>query len=161
MFQKGLTQRFCCARFERVIPAFESTGLLPPGVHWAPWLEIEQRFGTNAHRIKLLSGLHRAVLSLQAAKCSVVYLDGSFVTAKSIPTDYDACWESFGVTFNALDPVFLDFSNRRAAQKAKYFGEFFPAVERAETVSPFRIYLNFFQIDKDTGAAKGIVGLKI
>ena len=39
---------------------------------------------------------------------------------KAIPNDYDACWEETGV-----DPVILDPG--RAAQKAKYMGELFPA----------------------------------
>lgn len=42
-------------------------------------------------------------------------------------TDYDAAWEMLGVDPYRLDPVLLDFSNSRAAMKAKYGGEFFPA----------------------------------
>ena len=60
------------------------------------------------------------------AGCRTVYIDGSFVTSKSEPGDYDACWDIDGVNVEALDLVFLDFSGRRAAQKRKYFGEFFP-----------------------------------
>ncbi len=32
-----------------------------------------------------------------------------------------------GVDPNHLDPIFLDFSNARAAQKRRFMGEFFPA----------------------------------
>jgi hypothetical protein len=59
----------------------------------------------------------------------------------------------------ALEPLLFDFSNRRAAQKAKYFGEMFPA-QFGETGSG-RTFLEFFQQDKDTGAAKGIVAIDL
>jgi hypothetical protein len=90
-----------------------------------------------------------------------LYLDGSLVTAKDYPGDYDACWDPVGVRIAELDPVFRDFSNLRAAQKAKYFGGFFPSTARAEATSPFRIFLNFFQLDKDSGVKKGIIGITI
>ena len=56
-----------------------------------------------------------------------MYIDSGFVTVKREPGDYDACWDIEGVNVEALDPVFLDFSKGRTAQKRKYFGEFFPA----------------------------------
>jgi len=144
-----------------VIADFEQTGLLPCGVHWAAWAELEARYGLNTHRKKLLSGLRRGILSLRSARCRALYLDGSFVTAKALPTDYDACWEMAGVDIRLVDPVLLDFSNRRAAQKLKYLGEYFPASARAESKHPFRVYLDFFQVDKELGVSKGIVGLKV
>ena len=130
------------------------------GIHWAFWDDIAQLFGTNAHRLRLLIGLERAVTALATAGCRALYLDGSFVTTKIHPGDYDACWELAGVRAVDLDPVFLDFSNQRAAQKTKYYGEFFPAYAPAK-LSPLTTYLNFLQIDKTTGDPKGIVGLKL
>ena len=48
-----------------------------------------------------------------------MYIDGSFVTVKLEPRDYDACWDIDGVNVEALDSVFLDFSKGRRAQKRK------------------------------------------
>ena len=48
---------------------------------------------------------------------------GSFVSANALPGDSDAAWETAGVDPDRLDPVLLDFSNRRAAMKAKYLGD--------------------------------------
>jgi hypothetical protein len=145
-----------------MIADFNASGLLSEGIHWAKDMdEIQKRYGQNGHRQRLLKGLERALAALHVAGCSVLYLDGSFITVKEYPADYDACWEVKGVKLVALDPVFLDFSNRRAAQRAKYFGEFFPAHLQAEATSPFRTFLNFFQTDKVTGAKKGIVGINI
>jgi hypothetical protein len=124
--------------------------------------EITSRFASNDHRRRLLLGLDRAMAALMAAGCTVVYLDGSFVTSKEFPKDYDACWEAAGVIVAKLDPVFGDFSNRRAAQKVKYLGEFFPAHYRTRVPpSSFRTYLEFFQIDRNTGDPKGIIGINM
>jgi hypothetical protein len=140
-----------------MIPAFLSTGLLPKGIHWASATEVQARFGTNPHRIRLLGGLFRACGALAVAGCNAIYLDGSFATERAAPADYDACWDIASVDLAKLDGVFKDFSNLRAAQKAKYFGEFFPAqlLNRPTSLT----FLQFFQIDKLTGDPKGIIGI--
>jgi len=62
------------------------------------------------------------------------------------------------VSKSLLDPVLLSFSEKRKAQKAKYFGELFPM----QTVGgpSFDAY-TFFQEDKDTHLPKGIVKLDL
>ncbi|HMV86438.1 MAG TPA: hypothetical protein PLD20_04295 [Blastocatellia bacterium] len=142
-----------------MIPDFDQSGNLPSGIHWADWLEFEKRFGTNPRRKVLLAGLKRATTVLRKAGCQTIFVDGSFVTAKALPGDFDACWSVEGVDPDLLDPVLLDFSNGRAAQKAKYGGEMFPA-ELIEGASG-KPFLDFFQIDKNTGKLKGIVGLRL
>jgi hypothetical protein len=59
----------------------------------------------------------------------------------------------------ALEPTFFDFTNLRAAQKAKFFGEFFPSSAKADLVGT--TFLEFFQIDKNTGSQKGIIALDL
>lgn len=142
-----------------MIPAFDRRGKLPPGIHSADWPEFAERFGGTAHRRLLLAGLKSAALNLQEAGCSLAYVDGSFVTAKPEPGDFDACWGIAGVVPELLDPVLLDFSSGRAAQKAKFRGELFPA-ELPEGASG-RTFLDFFQTDKETGLPKGIVALDL
>jgi hypothetical protein len=142
-----------------MLPAFDDEGNLPPGVHWADWPEIEHRFGQNPHRVKLLEGFRVAIEELRAAGCKTVYLDGSFVTEKAQPNDFDACWDLADVDPDKLDPVFLDFDNSRATQKARFLGEFFPA-QFSEGVSG-KTFLDFFQIDKQTGNLEGIIGLNL
>ena len=113
-----------------------------------------ERFGYTPWRIKLLDGLKAALESLRAAGCKKVYLDGSFVTAKERPGDFDACWEEAGVDGDLLDEELLVFDPGRATQKAKYGGELFVAEWAAdETGALFR---TFFQQDRD-GNPKGII----
>jgi hypothetical protein len=132
---------------------------LPPGIHRAKWEEMEARFGLTVYRKALIDGLRKGVLTLKTAGCRRVYVDGSFVTAKVHPRDYDACWDIAGVDPNLLDPVFLNFNNHRAAQKMRFLGEFFPA-QLSEGMSG-RTFLEFFQIEKNTGRRKGIVALSL
>jgi len=141
-----------------MVPPFTASGNLPPGVHWATWDEVAQRFGTTPYRVRLVEGLKLALQSLARAGCRTVYIDGSLVTAKETPGDFDACWDPEDVDVSRLDPTLLDFSNKRAAQKAKYGGELFPSSSWA---AAGKVFLDFFQIDKATGEAKGIVAIAL
>ena len=138
---------------------FEADGLLPPGVHWTKWEEFTREYGSNPWRQRLLSGLRAALENLKAAGCRTVYINGSFVTKKVLPNDYDACWDEDGVDPEALDPVLLTFDPGRATQKAKYMGELFPAsvIASSEGLS----FLQFFQTDKITGKPKGIMAIDL
>ena len=137
-----------------MLPAFEpESGRLPPGEHVAEWEEVVERFGWTERRRRLLDGLAEAIELLAAAGCRTVWLNGSFVTAKDEPGDFDACWDTDGVDLDALDPTLLDLSDRRAAQKARFGGELFPNVIEAQSGLSFS---EFFQNERDT-SRKGIV----
>jgi hypothetical protein len=115
-----------------MIPDFVTVGalapwpVLPPGIHDATLEEVGARFATTPHRAWLFGGFVRVVDALRRAGCSSIFLNGSFITAKPHPSDFDGLWDLNGVDPDELDPVLLDFDNLRAAQKAKYFGEMFP-----------------------------------
>ena len=142
-----------------MIPQFDAEGLLPPGVHWANLDELTDRLGNNHWRQHLITGLRAALENLKGAGCRTVYINGSFVTSKDLPNDYDACWEEDGVEPEALDPVLLTFDPGRTTQKAKYMGELFPASVVADTGG--LSFLEFFQTDKDTGRPKGIIAIDL
>ena len=60
------------------------------------WTETITAYGTSLWRLQLLAGLKAALDNLKAAGCRRAYIDGSFVTAKEHPGDFDACWELAG-----------------------------------------------------------------
>ena len=107
----------------------------------------------------MLNGLRAGLDDLKGAGCHTVYVDGSFVTDKEIPNDFDACWEETGVDPLILDAILLTFDPGRATQKAKYLGGFFPvsAIADADGFS----FLEFFQTDKETGRRKGIIAIDL
>jgi hypothetical protein len=142
-----------------MIPEFDERGNLPPGIHRATWNEIVARYATSTHRRDLLDGLLDALRSLKTAGCSTAYLDGSFVTAKTNPDDFDACWETAGVVPNRLDSELQEFSNDRAAQKTRYGGEIFPAQWPAHPDGT--TFLDYFQNDSATKRPKGIIAIDL
>jgi hypothetical protein len=141
-----------------MIPEFDERGNLPPGIHRATWNEIVTSYATSVRRRELLDGLLDALRSLKAAGCATAYLDGSLITTKDHPGDFDVCWESSDVVPSRLDPEFLDFSERRAAQKARYGGEFFPAEWPAQADGT--TFLEYFQRNH-LQLPKGIVAIDL
>ena len=97
--------------------------------------------------------------SIAESGIKTLLVNGSFVTSKEAPNDYDGCWpadELEDATF--IDPVLFDFTGGRAAMKRKYGGELFVAEWDATGLGqPFR---SFFQFTRD-GEEKGIVVLNL
>lgn len=135
---------------------------MPPGIHPASWKEFASQFGGNRHRQRLLHGLRELLLKLAGAGCETAYIDGSFITDKAVPGDFDGAWELHNVDLQRLqviEPVLFEFSNHRAAQKRKYLGEMFPA--DSQELASGRTFLEFFQRDMQTGHPKGIVAIDL
>ena len=142
-----------------MIPPFvPSTGLLPSGIHEATWEELVARFGWTPRRLTLLAGLKAALNALRLAGCRRAYIDGSFVTAKEEPGDFDGCWETDGVDPALLDPVLMTFDQGRRVQKAKYGGELFFADAPADPAGT--AFIDFFQRDR-SGHPKGVIALDL
>ncbi|SDO34828.1 hypothetical protein SAMN05192530_105336 [Aureimonas jatrophae] len=137
-----------------MIPSFdEQTGHLPVGEHAATWPEVAQRFGWNNHRRRLLAGLLRMATNLRDAGCVFFLLDGSFVTNKEYPEDYDACCD-----YEGMDPLKIDprmFMGKQI-MKAEFGGEVHPEKAFGD-VTPLR---EFYQTDRN-GVAKGVVILDL
>jgi len=77
------------------IPALEPSGLLPPGVHDAAVDEIEAAFGTsNRRREELFAKLDLFVGFAQSFQLfTALFVDGSFLTDKDLPSDIDGVLE--------------------------------------------------------------------
>jgi hypothetical protein len=89
----------------------------------------------------------------------IAYLDGSFVTAKEHPRDFDVCWEPAGVVLDRLDAELKDFSDKCAAQKTRYGGELYPADWAAEPGG--MRFRDYFQRDAISKQAKGIIAVDV
>ncbi len=138
---------------------YDKNGYLLPGIHRVTWDEFLVMCGTNTHRLYLISGLKTAIRSLKIAGCRTIYIDGSFITIKEFPNDYDACWDISGVNPLLLDPILMKFDDGRAAMRIKYRGDLFPA-QFSEGISGLT-FLQFFQSNKINGEPKGIITLSL
>jgi hypothetical protein len=131
-------------------------GLLPAGIHEAELGEVADAMAGTPWREWLLEGLRLVLTDLAAAGCATAYLDGSFVTDKHTPGDYDLCWDRAGVDRRLLHPVIEMVAPPRTEQKRRYRGDILPNVFESSTGL---LFVDFFQVHKETGAAKGIVQL--
>ncbi len=139
-----------------------TAGELPTGVHIATLEEVEQSFGVQNDRRKLLmAGLSTVVHMFQAAGVKFVLVDGSFTTEKEEPADIDGCWSAAGdVDFHRIDSDFwdfddiVDFQEKRKLVKERYGLDFFIA-ESVEGGSG-KPFSEFFQTNRD-GYPKGIL----
>jgi hypothetical protein len=146
-----------------MIPEFDSGNgrgirVLPPGIHAATKEEVSNRFGGNPVRTRLLTGLMIGLSLLEQSGCRQAYLDGSFVTSKPNPNDFDVAWDARGVDPQMLDPMFwLPLFTRppRTAQKRRFGGEFVPAHALADGR---QTYVDYFQKRKE-GGLKGIIAI--
>jgi hypothetical protein len=141
-----------------VIPPFKKNGYLPVGIYLSTWEEISSRYGITDWRRQLLTGLSAAIDELRAAGCRRVYIDGSFVTAKEHPGDFDACWDEAGVNTALLHPSLVEETFDVGAQKTRYGGELYAVNMR--DVGRYDNALDYFQRDSK-GRQKGIIAIDL
>jgi hypothetical protein len=136
-----------------------NTGYLPKGIHPMEWVAFDLRFAWNQRRKFLIAGMYRALSNLRAAGCEKAIVDGSFVSSKEEPDDYDLAFDPVGVNASLVDPVLLRHDDNRKAMRAKYFGDIFPWGEIA-CLKTGLIYHEFFQQDR-SGTPKGVILLDL
>ncbi|PEK99506.1 hypothetical protein [Bacillus sp. AFS017336] len=142
------------------IPDFMPNGKLPPGIHNTSWEEFKNRYELNYKRKMQLKGLEKAIEEFYKAGCTCIYVDGSFVTKRSNPGDFDALYDLDEVNIESINPLLLDSSlNGRDVQKKYYEGEFFPMNAKAHPNGTK--FLDYFQKDKRTDEPKGIVKINL
>lgn len=135
---------------------YQENGSLIPGIHQLDFKTFKDEFGFNKHRLAMIAGLEKAIRAFKSCGATFIYIDGSFVTKKEYPNDYDACWDQLTFNWMKLFTEFPVFLGDRVGQKAIYSGEFFSALAIANP--PRQAYLDFLQRDRYDNL-KGIVKL--
>ena len=117
-----------------VIPPFNDSGCLPPGLHGATWAEVEERFGKQSEirRVQTESVRWMVALAIRAGVQRIV-LNGSFVTDIMEPNDVDrALLIGHGYPTDAIADAelktglpFLDIAFARPAEFDEFVGEVF------------------------------------
>lgn len=142
-----------------MIPDFDDErGILPEGIHEAgSWQDVVDAFEGSPRRRELVCGLKAMLIVLGTALCQRVYLDGSFVTDKETPGDFDLAFDLEGMDLDKLPLDLQRFDpDSRQRQKALYGGEALPNVTCTDTGE---LFVDFFQNDKVHGGRKGIVAI--
>jgi hypothetical protein len=80
-----------------------ATRRLQPREHPATWEKVVDRFGWNSRRQQLIDGLAEALKCPADARCNRVLINGSLVTDKEEPVDFDVTWDPTGVNLEVRD----------------------------------------------------------
>ena len=137
---------------------FNKDGTLDPGIHKMTWEEFYAFFSFSERRIELLKGLEKVVAILREIGATHIYIDGSFVTNKLDPKDWDACYDCPLSQLDKLARIYPFHSKEE--QKRLYKGELYFAGHSPFFINRDVSYLDFFQKRKENPALKkGIVEL--
>ena len=146
-----------------MIPPFDERGQLPPGEPYeAAWGEIVERLTWTKQRQFLLERLLVVLVELRAYGCRWFYLDGSFVSDKDEPGDWDGCWEMEGVNavlLNEINPALYGDRLWRSRFREQYHGDIF-RVRAGGYRSDQKSMLLYFQQDRN-GNPKGILKIDL
>ena len=135
---------------------FNQNGTLEPGIHKMSWEEFYNFFSFSEHRKILLWGLEKIYFSLREIGATHFYIDGSFVTSKKYPGDWDACFDApKHILYEIRDKYLLPSRNKI---KERYGGDLFYVDSEADEYG--LKFLDFFQqIKENPKKKKGIVEL--
>ena len=148
-----------------MIPDFLDNGYLPEGIYEATFEEVAERFGKSKVRKKLLLGMREMVALCKQLGCDIYYLDGSFISNKISPSDYDACWDTTCSDRElVMNKVLYSILNSDSeTQKNEFKGEIYPSFIKAPIVPNLTI-LDYFQTCKDaddSNMKKGIIKINL
>src|SRR5438132_11224065 len=143
------------------LPEFREDGWLPEGHYLTTWAEIEERFGGEAgsQRRSVLDNLLRWRDRLRDRGITGrLILDGSFVSAKSDPGDFDTLL----IADEAAEQILaVDEDARQLIDysycKANHWGDVFFFSAAAVQRFPSLCRTDIFDLDKATWTPKGVV----
>ena len=141
-----------------MIPKLTRAGVLPRGCHVATLRELRKRFGSqNRTRKRLMSRISAVAARARKAGARRLYMNGSFVTSKSEPGDWDGVLV-VPIEFDAAGGDGRFFLNR-SRLKREFASDLF--VVREDDPEILGYYLSeLFATDRE-GRPKGIVLLRL
>lgn len=110
------------------VPALTQEGYLPAGVHTCTLQEVQDAFGTNDHRNALLSKLCQFIdmMDAQHGLKAPIYVDGSFVTGKTNPSDIDVVLDLTECNKDEIGEAMIVFAQERCEIKQRLSIDFYP-----------------------------------
>ena len=147
------------------LPSFRNDGWLPEGHHAAEWPEISLRFGgqLGSRRADILTSLLRWRDAARAQTLAgLVILNGSFVSDKGVPGDFDLVFSYDAVTemlvrSSAEARALTDY---QACRALGFLGDVFALPASLGTSSPTLSGLDMFDFDRQ-GTLKGVVEVQL
>lgn len=110
-------------------------------------------------RKKLYEGLLGLLDELAKIHCKTIYLDGSFVTNKQLPSDIDICFDCEEEHWEFAILMMGDFIRDQELFKSKYHCNVFPS--NLYSIDGQKYFRDFFQHDKYSNLPKGILKINL
>ena len=147
------------------LPDFREDGWLPEGHHAATWQEIAVCFGgePDSRRAVILSSLLRWRDAVRAKRLSgLVILDGSFISRKDAPGDFDLvfCYEEASEVILRTDPDARTLTDYQVCRSLGFLGDVFALPASLQSLSPALGGLSMFDFDR-RGIPKGVVEVRL
>lgn len=147
------------------LPSFRDDGWLPAGHHAATWQEVIVRFGgkPNSRRADILVSLLRWRDAARARTLAgLVLLDGSFVSDKEVPGDFDLVfsYDAATETLVRADREARTLTDYQACRALGFLGDVFALPASLKTSSPALSGLDMFDFDRQ-GTPKGVVKVQL
>jgi len=144
---------------ENRIPDFRQDGYLPEGMFLASEAEVTFRFGTtNRRRRSLVLRVRRWVELAREIKAPRLFIDGSFITAKTQPNDVDAVVllpADFENQIAADSDVAIEFEGMLLTRRPE---EIFAAEDKTD----WNEWVEFFSRTREPdGRSKGLVEIEL
>ena len=155
---------------EPILPQLNYHGCLPEGVHDCTFEQLRERYATNPTRARLCEQLREFLRwALSISEFSHAYIDGGFITNKTLPEDIDVILQSRAPfsreAFCAIEPFFkkgLDKIFEEYSVHLHFWCEGFPL-----GASDFRLFFQYLRpqdaapLGLREGARKGIIRIKL
>lgn len=147
------------------LPAFREDGWLPSGHHAAEWPEIGLRFGggSGSRRELILNSLLKWRDAARAKGMGGrVVLDGSFVSSKEVPGDFDLVFSYDGATEALLrgDASARRLTDYQECHALGFLGDVFALPASLKQFSPALSGLDMFDLSRG-GMSKGGVEVEL
>lgn len=146
------------------IPALNTDGLLPAGIFDCTLLELRTSFGAfrgSDHRVWLFARLEELVLAMRLSGLfESLIIDGSFVTAKTAPSDVDlVAVLRLGHDFERDLPV-SEYALVSRALLRRRFG--FDVIVAEQDSALYKTYVEFFsRVREAPETRKGLLRLRL
>jgi hypothetical protein len=143
------------------LPAFREDGWLPDGHHASNWQEVALRFGgePDSRRSLILSSLLQWRDAVRdKGMAGLVILDGSFVSSKEAPGDFDLVF-SYDAATELLVRTDLEarkLTDYQACRRLGFLGDVFAFPASLLIFSPLLGGLDMFDLDRQR-KPKGVV----
>ena len=149
------------SRIEQINRSIDFAGekheiIFKPGIYEYTLEKLERDFATNKKRKDLFEDIKRLAKELKDAGCEFLYIDGSFITRKETPGDFDACWEPFVRNNKQVNALLLEDSTFASSWRKEMFsGDIFPRFgEYGDRVEKW-------QVDSRNGKVKGVISIDL